>query len=109
MSAPAAFVNIPLDQLVESPTNPRRTYNEAALQELAASIREKGVLQPILARTREFVNGPLSASIKERFEIVAGSRRFRAAKLANLAEVPCMVRELTDDQVLEWESGKLDI
>ncbi len=70
---------------------PRKTFDEQPLADLAASIKEKGVLSPILVR-------PISA---DRYEIVAGERRWRAAQLAHLHDVPVVVRELPDDQALE--------
>lgn len=79
-----------LDDLRESPTNPRKTF--AKLEDLAASMKGVGVLQSLLVRP--WPNG-------DGFEVVAGARRFRAAKLAGLEEVPCDVRELSDAQVLE--------
>jgi len=82
---------IPLTQLRESPTNPRKFYDEAALQELAASIRERGVLQPILVRQLA----------EDTYEIVAGHRRYRASILAEKTEIEAVVRELTDAEVFE--------
>ncbi len=73
-----------------SALQPRRSFDEVALAELAASIADKGVLQPLLVRPLE-----------EGFEIVAGERRFRAAQLAGLDRVPVVVRELSDQQTLE--------
>src|ERR1700749_3740847 len=70
---------------------PRKTFDEQPLADLAASIREKGVLSPILVR-------PIGA---DRYEIVAGERRWRAAQLAKLHDVPVLVRELADEQALE--------
>jgi ParB family chromosome partitioning protein len=70
---------------------PRKTFDEQPLADLAASIREKGVLSPILVR-------PVGL---DRYEIVAGERRWRAAQLAQLHDVPVVVRELADDQALE--------
>src|SRR5215469_2329470 len=70
---------------------PRKTFDEQPLTDLAASIKEKGVLSPILVRPV----GP------DRYEIVAGERRWRAAQLAKLHDVPVVVRELADDQALE--------
>ena len=84
---------IPLDTVVESKTNPRKTYDKDALAELATSLGKHGVLQPILVRTLEGKGGT--------YEIVAGHRRFRAAKLAKLTEIPATVRELGDQEVLE--------
>jgi ParB family chromosome partitioning protein len=70
---------------------PRKTFDEQPLADLAASVKEKGVLSPILVRPI----GP------DRYEIVAGERRWRAAQLAKLHDVPVVVRELPDDQALE--------
>jgi ParB/RepB/Spo0J family partition protein len=82
---------IPLTHLSESPTNPRKYYDEAALQELAASIVERGVLQPILVRPQA----------DDHYEIVAGHRRTRAAALAGKVEIEAVVRELSDEEVFE--------
>ena len=70
---------------------PRKSFDEQPLADLAASIKEKGVLSPILVR-------PIGA---DRYEIVAGERRWRAAQIAKLHDVPVVVRELPDDQALE--------
>lgn len=81
---------VPLAQLRASPYQPRLHMDEGAIAELAASIASKGVLQPILVRPAD--NG---------YEIVAGERRFRAARQAGLVTVPAIVRELTDQETLE--------
>lgn len=86
----AAFRMLALDQLHESALNPRKSFDAERLAELADSIRTKGVLQPIVARPNA-----------DGFEIVCGARRFRAAKSAGLTELPTIVRELTDTEVLE--------
>jgi ParB family transcriptional regulator, chromosome partitioning protein len=83
--------SLPVAFLQPGRFQPRMTFDEQPLQELAASIREKGVLSPILVRPV----GP------DRYEIVAGERRWRAAQLAKLHDVPVVVRELADDQALE--------
>ena len=77
------YRDLPIEQLVESPTNPRKRYQQASLEELAQSFRSRGVLEPLLVRPVE----------PERFEIVAGSRRYRAARIAELQTVPARVRE----------------
>src|SRR5258708_29270491 len=84
------YVNVPLAQLVESSTNPRKTFDEEKLEELAESIRSKGVLSPLLTRR---VNG--------HFEIVSGLRRYRAAQRAGLSEVPARIADLSDEEALE--------
>jgi len=83
--------SLPVAFLQPGRFQPRMSFAEQPLQELAASIREKGVLSPILVRPI----GP------DRYEIVAGERRWRAAQLAKLHDVPVVVRELADDQALE--------
>ena len=83
---------IRLDAIVASKTNPRKHFDKAALQELAESIGKHGVLQPILVRP----NGT-----EGNYELVAGERRWRAAKLAKLERIPATVRELADAEVLE--------
>ena len=83
--------SLPVAFLQPGRFQPRMTFDEQPLQELAASIREKGVLSPILVRPI----GP------DRYEIVAGERRWRAAQLAKLHDVPVVIRELPDDQALE--------
>ena len=87
-------IAIELDQLVPSPTNPRKSFDEAKLAELAQSILIDGILQPIVCRPME------SAYAKQRYEIVCGERRYRAAKKLNLASAPCSVRELSDQDVI---------
>ncbi len=81
---------LPIKQLEPNPKQPRGHFDEAALEELTNSIREKGVLQPLLVRPRG-----------KRFEIVAGERRFRAAQRAGLEQVPVVIKELTDRETLE--------
>ncbi|NBE07314.1 ParB/RepB/Spo0J family partition protein [Paragemmobacter ruber] len=82
---------IPVEKLVPNPNQPRRDFQPEALQELAASIRVKGVIQPLIVRAMG--NGS--------YEIVAGERRWRAAQLAQLHELPAIVRDFTDSEVIE--------
>ena len=82
---------LPIAFLQPGKYQPRKTFDEQPLADLAASIKEKGVLSPILVR-------PLGA---DRYEIVAGERRWRAAQIAKLHDVPVVVREMADDQALE--------
>ena len=91
----------------ESPHNPRKTFDPAKLQELADSIAATGVHQPILLRPLPasrvpdtFAARPKGAPLPA-YELVAGARRLRACKLAKVAEIPAMIRELTDSQALE--------
>src|SRR5665213_2713447 len=82
----------PIESLRANPRNPRRAFTEAELDELAASIREHGIIQPIVVRK----------AAGDNFEIVAGERRWRAAQRANLHDVPIVVVEATDAQALEF-------
>ena len=84
------YSNVPLTMLQESPTNPRRHFDEAFLKELAESIRSNGLLQPLLVRP-----------VNEHLEIVFGAQRYRAAQIAESETVPVRIREMTDAQVLE--------
>ncbi|HEY7675212.1 MAG TPA: ParB/RepB/Spo0J family partition protein [Burkholderiales bacterium] len=79
-----------LDQLQRGRYQPRTKMDEASLQELAASIRKQGMMQPILVRPAD----------KDRYEIIAGERRWRAAKIAGLADVPVLVRDVPDSAAL---------
>lgn len=81
---------IAIDQIEASPYQPRHYFSEHRLRELAESIREKGIIQPILVRPKG-----------GRYEIIAGERRYRAAKLAGLTEVPVVVKEVADGDLLE--------
>ncbi|MFG1261172.1 MULTISPECIES: ParB/RepB/Spo0J family partition protein [Xanthobacter] len=83
---------VPIEQVKANPRNPRRAFLEEGLEDLTASIREKGIIQPIVVR-------PLKGS--DAFEIVAGERRWRAAQRASLHEVPVVVLDLSDREALE--------
>jgi ParB family chromosome partitioning protein len=85
--------SLPLAAIKPGRFNPRRNFSQSQLDELAASIRERGLVQPLVVRP--------SLSDAESFEIVAGERRWRAAQLANLHTVPVVVRELTDQEAVE--------
>src|SRR4051794_38236522 len=84
---------LPIEFLKPNPRNPRRNFSDADIDELAASVRERGIIQPILART---VRGQPDA-----YEIIAGERRWRAAQRANLHEVPVVLLEVSDREALE--------
>ena len=84
---------LPIEALRPNPDQPRRTFDDAALEELAASLRAKGVIQPLIVRP--------DSSERGRFEIVAGERRWRAAQKAGLTEVPVIVRDYGDAELLE--------
>ncbi len=81
---------LPLESLQPNPDQPRRHFGKEAMEELAASIKTQGLVQPLLVRPK----GP------DIYEIVAGERRWRAARMAGLSEVPALVRDLTDEEVM---------
>lgn len=89
---------IPLSAIQPSALNPRKKFDEGKLAELAASIRSKGLIQPIVVRP---IGGPKVTAGSRRYEIVAGERRFRAASLAGLTSIRAIVRSLSDKDVLE--------
>ena len=91
MQNSSAFQFLALETIHESAANPRRTFEESKLHELAASIRQHGLIQPITVRPKS-----------DGFEIVAGARRFRAAHLAELSAIPARIVEIEDAQALEW-------
>lgn len=84
---------VPIDRIVANPDQPRRAFDDKDLQDLAASIREKGVIQPLILRPHP--RDP------DAYQIVAGERRWRAAQLAEVHELPAVIRELDDAEVLE--------
>jgi ParB family chromosome partitioning protein len=91
---PSVSVNpdrlVPIEQIARNPRNPRRYFDEADLQDLSSSIRQHGIVQPVVARMRG-----------DRYEIIAGERRWRAAQLAGLVEIPVIVRDVDDRTALE--------
>lgn len=84
------IVEIPLEELRPNPYQPRKKFDDDKLQDLASSIKEHGVFQPIIVKK----------SIKG-YEIIAGERRFRASKMAGLTKIPAIIRNFTDDQMME--------
>ncbi len=102
MQNSSAFQYLSIDTIHESTTNPRRTFDEAKLFELAQSIKQHGLIQPITVR-------PYNSG----FEIVAGARRFRASQLAELFSVPARIVDIPDDEALAWQlienSQRLDV
>ena len=84
------IVEIPLEELRANPYQPRKTFDDEALKELAESIKEHGVFQPIIVKK----------SVKG-YEIIAGERRVRASKLAGLSKIPAIIRAFTDEQMME--------
>lgn len=87
-SEPEATIEI--SKIIRNPNQPRKNFDETALQELADSIKQNGVLQPILVR-----------KIGGKYQIVAGERRYQASKLAGLKEIPAVVRDIDDKEVFQ--------
>lgn len=83
---------VPIGKLIPNPLQPRRHFDDAALKDLTASIREQGILQPLIVRP--------TRSDDDTFEIVAGERRWRAAQRAQVHEAPVIVRDFTDEEAL---------
>jgi ParB family chromosome partitioning protein len=92
MQDSSAFQFLAIGTIHESTTNPRQTFEQSKLEELAESIRQHGLIQPITVRPKD-----------DGFEIVAGARRFRAAQLAEVFSLPARIVELNDAQVMEWQ------
>ena len=82
---------IPLDQIEANPNQPRREFDEDALEELACSIREIGIIQPITLRQVD----------ENRFQIIAGERRWRASQMAGLTAIPAYIRTINDENIME--------
>jgi ParB family transcriptional regulator, chromosome partitioning protein len=90
LSAPETKALLPIDSIRPNPLQPRTNFQADRLEELAASIRANGIIQPLIVRKSD-----------EGYQIVAGERRWRAAKLASIAEVPVVVADVADSQMLE--------
>ena len=88
----SSISEIPLDKIYPNPDQPRRTFDEEALEELAQSIKEHGVISPITLRK----------DANNQYMIIAGERRFRASKIAGLDSIPAYIRTAKDEQVMEW-------
>ena len=88
----SSISEIALDKIYPNPDQPRRNFDEEALQELAQSIKEHGVISPITLRK----------DANQRYMIIAGERRFRASKIAGLDSIPAYIRTAKDEQVMEW-------
>lgn len=88
---PGQVASVDVDRIEPNPHQPRREWDEADLRSLSDSIREQGILQPLVLRKQGL-----------RFQVIAGERRLRAARMAGLKEVPAVIREATDSQMLAW-------
>lgn len=88
-----ADMMVPIEKIKPNPEQPRRTFTQEQLDDLAASVKEKGVIQPLIVRP--------SPSVEGEYEIVAGERRWRASQMAKLHQLPVIVREYSDTEALE--------
>jgi len=86
-----AIASIPVDQIESNPFQPREDFNPEALNDLATSIREQGIIQPITVRKMGY----------DKYQLISGERRLKASKLAGLDEIPCYIRIANDQQMLE--------
>ncbi len=86
-------IMVPIEKIAPNPDQPRRDFTSEQLEDLSNSIREKGVIQPLIVRPRPGIEGE--------YEIVAGERRWRASQMAQLHELPVLVRDFNDTEVLE--------
>jgi ParB family chromosome partitioning protein len=91
VAAKSQYQTLALASIHESASNPRRSFDESKLAELAESLRTQGLIQPITVRPNN-----------DGYEIIAGARRFRAAQLAAFEEIPVRIVQLSDEQALEW-------
>jgi ParB family chromosome partitioning protein len=89
-TATAATIDLPIDAIAPNPKQPRKAFGDKALQDLSASLRQSGVLQPVVVRR-----------LGSGYQLIIGERRWRAAKLAGLTRIPAVVREASDAQSLE--------
>lgn len=90
---PGRVSEFPIDAIRPSPDQPRKFFDEDEIIQLAASIKARGVLQPILIRT--------NPKTPEHYEIIAGERRYRASKIAGLTSIPAIIKNITDNECLE--------
>jgi ParB family chromosome partitioning protein len=87
-----AIANLGIDKIETNPFQPREDFDEAALAELAQSILEQGIIQPLTVRKMGY----------DKYQLISGERRFRASKIAGISSVPCYIRVANDEQMLEW-------
>lgn len=87
-----AIANLPTGKIETNPFQPREDFDEASLKELAQSILEQGIIQPLTVRKMGY----------DKYQLISGERRYRAAKIAGVETVPCYIRVANDEQMLEW-------
>jgi len=87
-----AIANLPIGKIETNPFQPREDFDEASLNELAQSILEQGIIQPLTVRKMGY----------DKYQLISGERRFRASKIAGIEAVPCYIRVANDEQMPEW-------
>jgi ParB family chromosome partitioning protein len=87
-----AIANLPVEKIETNPFQPREDFDESSLIELSHSILEQGIIQPLTVRKMGY----------DKYQLISGERRFRAAKIAGIDSVPCYIRVANDEQMLEW-------
>jgi ParB family chromosome partitioning protein len=87
-----AIANLPLEKIETNPFQPREDFDESSLAELSQSIIEQGIIQPLTVRKMGY----------DKYQLISGERRYRAAKIAGIEAVPCYIRVANDEQMLEW-------
>jgi ParB family chromosome partitioning protein len=87
-----AIANLPVEKIETNPFQPREDFDESSLIELSQSILEQGIIQPLTVRKMGY----------DKYQLISGERRFRAAKIAGIDSVPCYIRVANDEQMLEW-------
>ena len=93
--AGSGFELIPISEIGPNPDQPREIFSAEGIEELAKSIQEKGILQPVIVKKRQSKDGPT-------YELICGERRLKAALLSGLEKVPAVVKEVAQDDLLEW-------
>lgn len=99
-------IRVPLDCVAPNPNQPRRSISEQGIARLAGSIKRNGIIQPIVIRplggtSATGMAGPVSTQSTVKYELIAGERRWRAARVAGLSDVPAILRDATEEQLLE--------
>jgi ParB family chromosome partitioning protein len=87
-----AIANLPIGKIETNPFQPREDFDETSLTELAQSILEQGIIQPLTVRKMGY----------DKYQLISGERRFRASKIAGIEAIPCYIRVANDEQMLEW-------
>ena len=93
MSAKEKLMHLPLEKILPNPQQPRKKFKEETIQGLAQSIRTQGIIQPLVVR--------VSRRFPGNFELVAGERRWRALQLTDISEIPVILKEVSDQDLLE--------